>query len=70
MERLDLFARQCSQGLVRNGLNGRKCVLHPVIEFIENELKTLFRTLLLRDVRIRAKPSKHIAVIVLERLYP
>src|SRR5580704_2104180 len=68
MERLDIVPRQFPQREVCNRRDSGKGILHPVIELVEKELKALFSLLLLGDVRVRAKPSKHSSLIVLERL--
>jgi hypothetical protein len=47
MERLEFLPWQCPERLACNGLDGRKGILHPVIELVEKELKALFHALLL-----------------------
>src|ERR1700736_4503229 len=68
MKHLDIFPRQFPQREVGNRRDSGKGILHPMIELVEKELKAFFRSLLLGDVRVRAKPSKHSSLIVLERL--
>ena len=69
MERLDIIPRQCPERLACNCLDSRKGILHPMIEFIEKQLKPFFGMLLLSDVRVSAKPSKHSALIVFQWLH-
>ena len=51
MERFNIFHGQGPQRLACDRLDGRQRILHPMIEFIEQELEALFGVLLLGNVR-------------------